>query len=325
MSHRRRKARRVGTRLLFATDIHGSEACFRKLLNAPPVYRTPLLVLGGDITGKLLVPVVDHGGRYSCRYGERVYHDLDETGKRELLQAIRRFGHYPVTGDVEETARLDDPEYRDAVFRRTVYRSIEEWVGLAEERLRGTGCRLFMAPGNDDFLEIDGALQGSDIVEFAEGKRLWLDEHHEMITTGYSNPTPWLTDRELPEDQLQARLDAMLVEVGDAQNLVAVIHPPPYDSGLDSAPELDEEFGVHVQLGVGVITAPVGSTAVRTFIENAQPLLSLHGHVHEAGGATHIGRTLCLNPGSAYTSGTLASAIVELDVDRVISHQFVAA
>ena len=320
-----RRPRERGKRVFFATDIHGSEACFRKLLAAGDAYAVTDLILGGDITGKMMVPVVDDGsGRFSCRYGDNVYTALDVEGKREVVGLIRRFGHYPIVGTREDLLELADPATQAVTFRKLVFESVVNWVTLAEERLKGTGRRLFIAPGNDDFLEIDSALEGSDSVVFAENQCLALDDLHEMITTGYSNPTPWETERELPEDQLLARLNGMARHVRDEGNLVAVIHPPPFDTPIDHAPQLDSEFNVHVQAG-GMVMAPVGSTAVRAFIEHVQPLIGLHGHVHEGGGVARLGRTLCLNPGSEYTQGTLAGAIVELGDGAVISYQFVTA
>jgi Icc-related predicted phosphoesterase len=320
-----KKPRERGKRLFFATDVHGSERCFRKFLNAGRVYDVSYLVLGGDMTGKLVVPIwKDDSGGYSCRYGEHEYENLDRTGVAEVKERIRGFGHYYiVVDDPDEHERLEDQEYQEIVFRRVVRDSVADWMALAEERLKGSGIRCFMAPGNDDFFDIDGPIQASDTVEYVEGKRVRLDEDHEMITTGYSNRTPWNTERELDEDDLRARIDAMLDGASDIANLVAVLHPPPYRSTLDDAPALDERLGMKLT-GTGVVMAPVGSTAVREFIEEAQPLLGLHGHVHEGGGAIEIGRTLCLNPGSAYTEGVLAGAIVELGKDRVISHQFVS-
>jgi Icc-related predicted phosphoesterase len=320
-----RKPREHGTRLFFATDVHGSDRCFRKFLNAARTYDVSYLVLGGDITGKMVVPIwKDRTGGYSCQYGDAGHTGLDQQGVAELKKVIRGFGHYyVVVDDPAELERLGDPAHQEAVFRRVVRDSVAEWIALAEERLRGSGIRCFMAPGNDDFFDIDSAIEGSDVVEYVEGRRVRLDEDHEMITTGYSNPTPWNTERELPEPDLRARIDGMAADVADPGNLVAVLHPPPYRSSLDDAPALDETLGMKLS-GAGVVMTPVGSTAVRGFIEDAQPLLALHGHVHEGGGATQIGRTLCLNPGSAYTAGVLNGAIVVLGPDRVISHQFVS-
>jgi Icc-related predicted phosphoesterase len=289
------------------------------------VYDVSYLVLGGDMTGKLVVPIwKDSSGGYSCRYGEKKYTELDQSGVAELKQLIRGFGHYYlVVDDRDEIARLKDHGYQEVVFRRVVRDSVAEWIALAEERLRGSGIRCFMAPGNDDFFDIDPAIEGSDVVEYVEGKRVQLDEAHDMITTGYANRTPWNTERELDEPDLRARIDAMVEGASDIRNLVAVLHPPPYRSTLDDAPLLDEKLGMKLS-GAGVVMAPVGSTAVRGFIEDTQPLLGLHGHVHEGGGAAQIGRTLCLNPGSAYTEGVLTGAIVELGREQVISHQFVS-
>lgn len=321
----RAKERTRGRRILFATDVHGSERCFRKFLNAAPLYEIDYLILGGDITGKLMVPIVRNSdGTYDCTYGEAVHSGLDEAGLAAVKDQIRGFGHYFVTVSPEQLGRLQsDAEHRDAVFRDVVRKSIEEWVTLAEDRLRGTGVRCFAAPGNDDFFSIDAAMQSSDVLEFAENRLIQLDQTHEMITTGYSNPTPWETERELPEDKLRARIDAMATSVRDPANLVVVLHPPPYQSGLDDAPALNANLEMRLT-ATGVEAAPVGSTAVRGFIEDTQPLLGLHGHVHEGRGSTMIGRTLCLNPGSDYTAGTLSAAIIEIADGRVLTHQFVS-
>lgn len=319
---RRRKER--GLRLFFCTDVHGSEQCFRKFLNAASFYGVDHLVLGGDMLGKLLIPIVQNGnGSYYCDYGDQRYQDLDGAGVQRVKEEIRRFGHYPIVGTPELLQELDDEQARERVFRKIAYESVTDWVTLAEERLRGTGVRCFMAPGNDDFLEIDSALRGSDVVEFAEGRRIALESGHEMITTGYSNPTPWDTERELSEDKMAELLFGMAEQVERPESLIAVIHPPPYNSELDSAPALDENLQMKMDAG-GVRMAPVGSTAVRSFIEEVQPLLGLHGHVHESRGVTMIGRTTCINPGSEYTDGVLSGSILELGLTEVISHQFVA-
>jgi len=145
-----KRPRERGRRIFFATDVHGSERCFRKFLNAGKFYGVDYLVLGGDITGKLIVPIVRSAtGLYECRYGDAAYADLDEHGVEALRELIRGFGHYTVTVDADELEALQREDYRDQVFRDVVRRSIEDWVALAEDRLRGSGIRCFMAPGND--------------------------------------------------------------------------------------------------------------------------------------------------------------------------------
>jgi Icc-related predicted phosphoesterase len=313
-----------GPRIFFATDIHGSDRCFRKFLNAAKMYGIDYLVLGGDITAKTLVPIVRRpDGSYDCQFAEDEHRGLGETEVEELRRRIRGFGAYTVTVDEDGLAALEDEAQQARVFEEVVIKSIEDWVALAEERLRGTGVRCFMAPGNDDFLSIDRALTGSDVVEFAENRVLQLDDDHEMLTTGYSNQTPWNTERELTEEQLRARIDGMARDVRDMANLVAVLHPPPHHSGIDDAPLLDDNLSMRLT-AEGVTMGPVGSTAVREFIEAEQPLLGLHGHVHEGRGAVSIGRTLCINPGSEYTTGTLNGALIELGDGQILSHQLIS-
>jgi Icc-related predicted phosphoesterase len=247
--------------------------------------------------------------------------DIDAAECEALEQRIRDHGQYPYVGEHDELLALQDPGHRDAVFRAAITDGIRRWVALAEERLQGSGIRCFVTPGNDDYFDIDEALRGSDVVEFVEGATVRLDEH-EMITSGYSNITPWDSPREMPEEQMLTRLTEMSAVVSDPENLIAVVHPPPFDTLLDHAPAIDEDFVVQLE-GGSPRMVPVGSTAVRSFIEATQPLLALHGHVHESRAAVSIGRTLCINPGSEYTEGTLAGAIVALGDHKVLSHQLV--
>jgi uncharacterized protein len=325
LGKRKKTPRRRGHRIFFATDVHGSEACFRKFLNAREPFEINDLILGGDIAGKYLVPVTrGTSGSFSLRYGDTAYTGEDKGELKRILRLIRDHGDYPYVASADDIAELSVDSVRDAVFRRCVYQVASEWAELAEGRLRGSGTRCFVAPGNDDFLEIDGALRGGSNVIFAENECLELTEAHEMITTGYSNRTPWKTERELDEPALGARIERMFAKVRNPTGLVAVLHAPPYNSSIDQAPELDEELRPTVKIGGGVLMAPVGSTAVRAFIEQRQPLIGLHGHVHEGLGSEKIGRTLCLNPGSEYSSGVLSGAIAELEDEHVRSFQFIS-
>ena len=190
-----------------------------------------------------------------------------------IKATIRAHGDYPIVTTREEAKEFADNDRMDAVFRKVAYDSVADWVTLAEERLRGSGRRCFVAPGNDDFLEIDSALQNSDVVEFAEDRCIELDEDYEMITTGYSNPTPWDTERELPEGKLKARIMALADEARGADDLIAVLHPPPYDCQLDLAPRSREDYSI-VMTGGQAQMVPVGSTAVREFIEEASRCLA---------------------------------------------------
>jgi Icc-related predicted phosphoesterase len=308
-------------RLFFVTDVHGSDRCFRKFLNAGKIYGAQHLILGGDITGKAIIPIEQTPRGWNARFLDQDYRDLSETERQELEQLIRDNGAYPLVAERDEIDALANEDHRHTVFVEAVVAAMDHWVEMAEERLRGTGIRCYITPGNDDFWEIDAPLQRSESVEFVEGRCVRLDDHHEMITTGYSNITPWESPRELEEPELGERIERMFAEVTDPENLVVVLHAPPYDSMLDQAPVIDSEFRVQRD-GGATRMGPVGSTAVRDFIERRQPLLGLHGHVHESKAAEQIGRTLCLNPGSEYSIGSLCGALVTLSENRVVAHQF---
>jgi Icc-related predicted phosphoesterase len=311
MRLRGRRQRGDWKRICFVTDVHGSERCFRKFLNTAKFYDAQYLILGGDITGKTLVGIERGPTGWRCSFNEHDYRDMDDDEMRRVAQLIRDSGQYPVMGDHDELAELFSPERRDATFRAAVVDGIRRWMDIADERLAGTEVQCYVTPGNDDFWEIDAPLKAAARVQFVEGSRVRLDDRHEMITTGYSNVTPWKSPRELPEPELAERIKGMYESVEDPEHLIAVIHPPPYGTELDQAPQIDSDFRVQTE-GAATKIGPVGSTAVRDFILEAQPLLSLHGHVHESQGAQRLGRTLCINPGSEYHAGSLSCAIVTL-------------
>lgn len=312
-----------GTLLFFATDLHGSEVCFRKFLNAGKFYGATHLIIGGDITGKSLVPIRHSNGRWSARLGDRDHICTTERELADLQQAVRDSGQYPLVGDPDELLALADEGYRARVFTRAVVEGMKRWMDLADQRLQGTRIQCFVTPGNDDFWEVDAVIQGSQTVQFVEGRCVSLDERHEMVTTGYSNLTPWKTEREVSEEELERRLEAMWANVRDPENALAVIHVPPLGTALDVAPELGPDLNLKMSIG-GLKMTHVGSSAVRKWIEDRQPLCGLHGHVHESQAAERLGRTLCLNPGSDYASGALFGALVALGDRRVTSDQFVS-
>ena len=320
---RGRGGRAEGVRIFFTTDIHGSDRCFRKLLNSAGFYRVHYLILGGDITGKNLLPIEHTPRGWRATFNGREYSEMTERERTEVEQLIRDCGAYPVVGERDELLALHDEEHREAVFREIVLEAIGRWMELADSRLAGSGVRCFVTPGNDDVFAIDAKIQASESVEFVEGRCVELDDAYEMITTGFSNPTPWETPRELPEDELYERIVAMAAEAHSAECLLAVLHPPPIDTKLDQAPAIDSEFRLQSEAG-GLKLASVGSTAVRRFLEEYQPLVGLHGHVHECRDEEYLGRTLCINPGSEYAEGVLCGSLLTLANGKVAAHQFVS-
>jgi uncharacterized protein len=304
------------TKLFFATDIHGSDICWSKFLNAGKFYEADVLILGGDMTGKAVVPFIHQGGKnYRVTLLEQVFEISSDDQLQDMIKRVRSRGYYPYLTTPDEIAELDQtPDKVHQIFGQEVLKVVQQWMDLADKKLEGTGMKVYCSPGNDDMDEVDDIIRGSRHVLLVEGQVTRLDDQHEMIASGWSNRTPWNTHREEDEDQLKVRYEAMICQLKDPPNAVFNIHVPPHKSGLDEAPELDKDLRPVL---AGQSLQPVGSTALREAIQKYQPLLGLHGHIHEGRGATRLGKTLCINPGSMYEQGTLLGAIVKLAKNKI--------
>jgi Icc-related predicted phosphoesterase len=313
------------TKIFFATDIHGSDRCFRKFLNAGKFYGVDAVVLGGDITGKMIVPVVEEGdGRYYANlFGRKRVVDAD--GLPGLNKFIADAGFYPHPMTVEEIEVLkQDPAGVSDLFRKLISETMGRWIKLAEERMAGTTIACLIAPGNDDPPFIDGVLGSSPHVINPDERVVALPGGFPMISVGYSNRTPWDSPRELDEEDLAALIDAEAAKLADPGKAIFNLHVPPKDTPIDQAVALDAEFRPVMRGGSPYITG-VGSSAVRDAIAKYQPMLSLHGHIHESRGEARIGRSLALNPGSEYSEGVLRGVIVTLSEKKgVRGYQLVA-
>ncbi|HLY50086.1 MAG TPA: hypothetical protein VKR21_12910 [Solirubrobacteraceae bacterium] len=299
-------------RIFFATDVHGSEVCWRKFLNSGKHYQADVIILGGDMTGKALVPIIDDGdGRWHATLLENRETLVGEDQVAAFEQAVIRRGYYPFRVTPEELHELSQNEPKwHALFEEHMLATVQRWMDLADEKLAGTGIRCFVCPGNDDQLEVDEVIAKAKTVELGEGRVLELDGY-QMASSGWANRTPWDTYREEDEPQLADRIERMASQVtAPAERTIFSLHCPPYGTGLDDAPELTEEMDLK---DAGHAVKPVGSTAVRDAIERYQPALSLHGHIHEARGTKRLGRTLCINPGSSYEQGQLLGAVIDIE------------
>ena len=310
-------------KLFYATDVHGSDRCFTKFVNAAAFYGADAILLGGDLTGKAIVPLVREDGVHR---GVFLGEDVGAEGEAlvELEKKIANAGYYSFRCDSdEEEALRADAAAREALFLRLMRERLERWVALAEERLRPQGVPCYVNSGNDDPREIDDVLEASDWVQFLEGRVVTLPDGTEVASCGYANRTPWDCPRDVDEDELARRLEAVIAGVADPERAVFNFHCPPYDTGIDAGSKLDENLRMTSGAG-GAEMQPVGSTACRAAIERYQPLLGLHGHLHESRGVHKLGRTTCLNPGSEYNEGILRGALVELHKGKLRSHQFTA-
>jgi uncharacterized protein len=300
-------------KIFFATDIHGSETCWRKFLNAAAFYKADLVILGGDVTGKVMIPIVAHTGYWQVTVrGESIRMETREE-LAEIERQIRNRGSYPAIVTPDELQVLSETEGEvDRRFSVEMMHSLDRWLDMADGKLRGGEIECILNGGNDDIFEIDQLIESSPCVTFAEGKVLDLDGFS-LISMGWTNPTPWDTFREAPEDELAAKIEAIATQVPDMGRAIFNFHAPPYGTGLDEAPALDENLR---PMHGGAVMKPVGSIAVRDSIVEHQPLLSVHGHIHESRGVKKLGRTLAINPGSVYGDGVLQGAIVDLDLKK---------
>ncbi|MGE0219549.1 metallophosphoesterase family protein [Mycolicibacterium sp.] len=316
MSLFKRKGRRGrGMRIFFATDIHGSEQCFRKWLNAREAYEADVLILGGDVTGKGLVPIVERDGRWTASVRGVTETASTPEELAELQRKIRMMGLYDLVVRPEEQQEMDDdPEVLHTRFQEAMRNSLARWTELAAERLPD-GFPAFMMLGNDDYSDFEEVLREAEAITYAEDGVFDLPLDYQLVSLGFSNPTPWDTPRELTEEQIEATLEERFRQVADQRRVVFNVHVPPYDTKLDRAALLDDQLRPVVGGDGGVQLGPVGSTGARAVIERRQPAVGLHGHIHECAAGDHIGTTLCVNPGSDYLVGTLRGALVELDQD----------
>ena len=312
-------------KLFYATDIHGSERCFRKFINAGAFYGAHVLIMGGDVTGKMIVPIVEEA---SGRFVAEIFGRTRRFAEDELpgiQKLVGDAGYYAARMGRDELEELHaDPAKVQAAFRRLMSETVTRWLDFAEERLAGTQIVCLVSPGNDDQPFIDELLSSSDRVINPEGRVVPLPGDLELVSLGFSNRTPWDSPRELDEPELLARIDSIAAQVTRPDRTIFNLHVPPKDSSLDEAIILNDDLSPVIRNGSPVVGG-VGSTAVREAIERHQPLLGLHGHIHESRGLAKVGRTTVFNPGSEYSDGVLRGLIVTVEAGKGIrGHQFVA-
>jgi len=308
-------------RLYVCSDIHASERTWRKFLNAMKanVYKVDAAVIAGDLTGKALIAVVKGGGGdvwEANLLGQR-REARNEAELLELERAIADVGYYAVRVTEAERAAMEaDPALVKQAFHDRINARLQQWLELAADRLEGSGVPVYVMPGNDDDFEIDPVLAGSTYLQDVNERVVDLTRWHQLVSMGWSSPTPWSTPRELPEEEFLDRLSGLMAGVRDPRKTVMMTHVPPHDSGLDTAPLLSPDLRPTASAG-DLLRGPVGSTGVRAAIERFRPVLGAHGHIHESGGERRIGDTLCVNAGSESSMGILRGYLIDLSADGV--------
>lgn len=311
-------------RIVFSSDLHGSDLCFRKLLYVIKTYKAHLAIIGGDITGKALVPIIKWSdGTYSATlFG--VNHTAKNDKELEVLkERIAAVGFYYKVVSHEEYEELqEDKNKLEQIFKDEMLKRIARWVSLAEQIVKDTKVRFLMMPGNDDIYDVDQIIEQSEYVENPHGRVLDYQNEYKIVGSAYSNITPWHCVRDVEEEVIERELDKLLTEISDHDKTILVTHVPPYNTHIDLAPALDENLR-YVTKGGQLVFEHVGSKAVRKVIEKYQTLLGLHGHIHESKGFDKIGRTIVINPGSEYNEGILHAAIVTVSENKVKGHMII--
>ena len=309
-------------RILFVSDLHGSTLVLEKAVEAAHAFSADTLLVGGDVSGKRLVPILDRGS--STWTVCEPYKQKDDSGKStdvstletvasdELslyLSRLEAKGYYWHKVTEEELISLNEsPARSEDIFQEKIYERLCSWADYVSANLpKASSC--YWTGGNDDDGGMLSRLGAKDLgrFQYAEGAVVPLREY-ELLSIGYSNPTPFYTSRELPEPALLAKLESLVRLAQTSDRLILNVHVPPYNCGhLDLCLDPDNPTeSIHV-----------GSTAVRNFIENTQPIADFVGHVHEGKGTSRIGRTYVFNPGSEYNAGVLHGVVVDVKHAKV--------
>ena len=313
------------TRILYGSDFHGSEAVYRKFLSAAMQYQASVLIVGGDVTGKAMIPIVHQGG--GC-YRGYVFGRKEEPCNPEDLEKLKKtisnVGFYPIVIEKDEAQALEsDKALMDRRFEQEMCQRVRAWMALAEQTLLPHKKTLYFMPGNDDLDSIDDAIAEFQHVYNPDMKRLVIEDDYELYGISNANMTPWACARDLEEPDLAKKLDELEKLVTNPERAIMALHVPPYGSNLDVCPEFDKDLKM-INQGGQVVMISAGSTAVKAFIEKVQPMLTLHGHIHESPGHTRLGRTLAINAGSEYAEGILKAAIINLEGGKVKGHLLIS-
>lgn len=315
---KKNKGANAEIKIFFASDLHGSNVCFKKFVNSAQFYGADVLVLGGDLTGKAVIPIAEQedGTFAALQHGQTV--QLKDSAELDnFFKQQGNMGFYPAVMSEAEYQRLkNDEEARAALFKKLVLDRVREWADFATQKLKGCETPFVAIPGNDDFEEIDDILTQAPRIDFHEMQVCEFKGGYQMLYCGGSTPTPWDTEREYTEEEYVSRFAELLPQVSDMSRCIFNVHVPPFGTVLDSCPKLDSNLQVVYEMGLPV-SVHAGCKTLVDVINEHQPLLGLHGHVHEGRAKIKIGSTICINPGSVYPEGILQGAMITLSDGKV--------
>lgn len=312
-------------RILFSSDIHGSTIVYRKFLSSLLKYKVHAGIIGGDLTGKMLVPVIKmEDGSYEAMILGNIKKVRTQKELESILNDIENLGfYYEVVERNGYLEMMNNVMFLDQLFKEKILERMRKWVVMAEDFIKEYKIPIYIMPGNDDIIEIDEIIEQSEYVKNPNERIIQITEEHEMLASAYSNLTPWKCPRDVDDEVLEITLEKLMSNVKNINNLIFVSHVPPYNTNIDLAPALNEDLK-YVTKGGTIVMTHVGSSAVRKIIEKYQPLVGLHGHIHESRGFDKIGRTMIFNPGSEYGEGILHGVLVAVEKDKIKGHMLIS-
>jgi Icc-related predicted phosphoesterase len=303
-------------RIFFSSDLHGSDVCFRKFLNAREFYHADVLLLGGDLCAGSIVFAEQIDAGWQVRLAGRDLLLRDQSELEKFRSALANKGHLLKLQSHQDPGSPDQGSDREDLDHE-IQAQLRRWVELAATK--SPRHPVYFVPGNDDPYYLDDIFEFPPFINIHR-KHILLDEETSIMGIGGSTPTPWKTEREYSEEQLEGFVTSTFNTKLDQKSLILLSHCPPHNSGLDLAPALLGDFSYELHLGMPR-PVPVGSLAIREALRQLAPILGLFGHVHEGRGHTKIHQTLCINPGSAPWSGRLQGCLVDISEGKVASFQ----
>lgn len=308
-------------KVFYAGDLHGAETAFRKFTNAGKFYDADLVVFGGDLTGKMVVPIVESSGVYTCKYYGSKVKVKKKKELPDLERNLRDAGFYPLIISEEEVNKLNEDDV-ERIVKEKQMEVLDQWMKLMDERYKKADIPCIIIPGSVDDFYLDGILNSGSYIQNGDNRIIEINGF-EIVSIGGSVPSAFNYPREFSEEVLAEKINELAGKVKDMDKCIFNIHTPPHNTDLDLGTLYDENLKPVLD-GDSLATAPIGSKAVRAAIEKYQPLLSLHGCVHESRGVTTLGKTVCINAGTDYDQGMLRGALIDVTLDGNVSYTLTA-
>jgi Icc-related predicted phosphoesterase len=311
-------------RIIQAADFHGSTAAWRKFMAAAKQHNAQHAIVSGDLTGKAIVPIIHTNGRYEGHlFGNKVVAET-QVELDAFRQRIENVGFYDHVSELDEARALEtDAAALHELFVQKMNTRLASWLEFASEYLQPLGIPLWVIPGNDDDQSVDPILNAAQYARNVDHQVVEIDDDHELVSMGDTSMTPWECPRDYPEEHMVTAVRDLVEQIKRPAGAIFNFHCPPFNTKIDQAPSLKENLEIEFEAGQVIMTS-AGSPAIRRAVEEVQPLLSLHGHIHEARGVQKLGRTVALNPGSEYAEGVMKAAIVNLEPERVKGYMLIS-